>query len=338
MPTHQTHSPEAPTRLYVLGGRQRKPTLNMSQEWNHYEAAVILEIDLGSGSAHVVAEYKSPPAALPADHASILFKAGTIVGNKMYCCTSTEVLIFDVPKFTLSGYISLPCFNDLHHVAPDAAGNLLVASTGLDMVVQVDPSGAVLNQWNVLGEDPWKRFSREIDYRKIASTKPHRAHPNFCFEFDSHIWVTRFEQRDAICLSNPARKIHIGIESPHDGHVYGRNVHFTTVDGHVVIANGESLQTERVIDLASINGKEAVLGWCRGLLSAGPDKFWVGFTRIRRTKFQENLFWLNHTLRNRALWRPTHIGLYDISREACLREIELEPYGVNVVFSILPAP
>jgi hypothetical protein len=34
---------------------------------------------------------------------------------------------------------------------------------------------------------------------------------------------------------------------------------------------------------------------------------------------------------------PSHIALYDIEDKCCLEEIDLEPYGMNIVFSILPA-
>jgi hypothetical protein len=327
-----------PSTLYVLGGRQRKRVVNVAEEWNHYEAALILEVDTHTGSAEVRSEYKTPPDARATDRSSVLFKAGALVGDKMYTCTPTEVLVYDLPEFTTANYVSLPCFNDLHHVVPDAVGNLLVTSTGLDLVVKLDPNGAVLHEWNALGENPWGRFSRDVDYRKVESTKPHRSHPNFTFELEGQIWVTRFEQRDAICLTEPRKRIDIAIQAPHDGHVCGKYIYFTTVDGHIVIASSDSLRVERAVDLAAVNGKERLLGWCRGLLCVDPDKFWVGFTRIRRTRFQENLFWLNHTLRNRMLKKPTHIALYDISAGTCLREFNLERYGMNVVFSILPGP
>ncbi len=331
--TEQTH----PSSLYVLGGRQRKPTLNAPEEWNLYEAALVLEVDISTGSACVRSEYMTPPAARATETSSVLFKAGTLVGNKLYTCTATEVLVYDLPEFTLANYLSLPCFNDLHHVAPDANGDLLVTNTGLDMVVSLDVNGRVLQEWNALGEDPWARFSRNVDYRTVESTKPHRSHPNFAFELGGEIWVTRFNQRDAICLTEPRKRIDIAIEAPHDGHVHGKYIYFTTVDGHIVIASSDSLKVERSIDLTAIDGRDMLLGWCRGLLCVDSDKIWVGYTRIRKTKLQENLLWLNHTLRNRMLRKPTHIALYDISAGKCLLELNLEPYGMNVIFSIFPA-
>jgi hypothetical protein len=36
--------------------------------------------------------------------------------------------------------------------------------------------------------------------------------------------------------------------------------------------------------------------------------------------------------------RPTHVALYDLERRTCEQEIELEPHGIGVIFSLLPAP
>jgi hypothetical protein len=86
---------------------------------------------------------------------AILFKSVFLSDDKLFTCTSTEVLVYQLPGFQLLHYISLPCFNDLHHVYPTREGTLLVAVTGLDMVVEVGTAGEVIREWNVLGEDPW---------------------------------------------------------------------------------------------------------------------------------------------------------------------------------------
>lgn len=311
--------------------------LKTEEEWRLYESALILEVDAENGSVEVKNEYKSPPESRASRLSSSTFKCGTIAGNKLYACTSTEVLTFELPEFRISNYISLPCFNDVHHVVPDADGNLLVTSTGLEMVVKVTPEGTALQHWNVLGEDPWEKFSRTLDYRKVDSTKPHRSHPNFTFELDGHVWATRFLQRDAICLTDPSRRIEIGIQAPHDGLVRGGNIYFTTVDGHIVVVSADSLQIDEVVDLKAINGQKALLGWCRGLLPVAETKFWIGFTRVRKTKFRENLLWVKNVFRDGMAEKPSHIALYDTYTRACLGEIDLEQYGMNVIFGIFPA-
>ncbi|MGA9041787.1 MAG: hypothetical protein WB421_14740 [Terriglobales bacterium] len=323
--------------LYVLGARQRKLLVKSEEEWNLYESALILRLDTETGKVRTCVEYQSPAEARANENSSNVFKAGTLVGNTLYACTSTEVLIFKLPEFKQTGYISLPCFNDVHHVTPSADGNLLVASTGLDMVVKFSPAGKVLEQWDVLNEELWSRFSRDIDYRKVDSTKPHRSHPNFVFELDGEVWVTRFRQRDAVSLSGSGKRIDIAVQTPHDGLVSGDRIFFTTVDGRVVIANARTLQVDQVIGLKPIDGQEALLGWCRGLLPLDERKIWVGFTRVRKTNLQENVLWVKNIFHEGMTVKPTHISLYDIVEQKCVQEFDLEPHGMNIVFSIFHA-
>ena len=170
---------------------------------------------------------------------AVLFKSATLRWNKLYTCTSTEVLVYELPSFRLDLYISLPCFNDLHRVCPTQQGTLLVVVTGLEMVVEITTTGSIVKEWNVLGEDSWARFSRQTDYRKVPTTKPHRSHPNHVLVLDQEVWVTRLHQRDAICLTSPGPRIDIAVQRPHDGYIFGDRIYFTTVDDDVVIASRE---------------------------------------------------------------------------------------------------
>ncbi len=72
--------------------------------------------------------------------------------------------------------------------------------------MEVTPEGEILREWSVIGEDTWARFSRQIDYRKVPTTKPHRSHPNFAFLLEGDIWTTRCDQKDAICLTGRAHR------------------------------------------------------------------------------------------------------------------------------------
>jgi hypothetical protein len=325
--------------LYLLGGRQRKLLFKDEVEQRLYEAALILRLDTSLGTARLEVEYKGTPEVVASDESSHLFKSGTLVGNKLYTCTSTEVLIFELPGFKRIGYVSLPCFNDVHHVSPTHDGNLMVANTGLDMVVKFTPEGHVMAEWAVLGGDPWSRFSRNIDYRKVDSTKPHQSHPNGVFQLGEEIWVTRLSQKDAVCLTTAGRRINIEVQRPHDGLVWGDRVYFTTVDGRIVIANRHNLAIEKIVDLHEIHRvrhqEDTLLGWCRGVLPLDERRVWVGFTRVRKTKFKENVLWIKHAFKEKE--RATHIGLYDIVEGKCLQEIELERFGLNVLFGIYPA-
>ena len=323
--------------LYLLGARQRRLLFKDQDEPYLYENALILHLDTTTGRYTTCVEYKSPAEARASENSSFVFKSGTLVGDRLYACTSTEVIIFQVPSFRRLSYISLPCFNDVHHVTPSRDGNLLAASTGLDMVVKFTPDGEVLRQWSVLGEDPWGRFSKEIDYRKVDSTKPHKSHPNFVFEMDGETWATRFMQRDAICLDNPDKRILIGVQSPHDGLMVEDKIYFTTVDGRIIIVNRRTKEVTEIIDLKQMNGSDnTLLGWCRGLLTVDHRYVWVGFTRVRKTKFKENILWVKNMFREGVAGKPTHIALYDLERKECLQEFDLEDHGMNIIFSIFP--
>ena len=328
--------------LWVIGGEQKESL--EEHEWHRFRAGVVLRVEPGaSGEDRLerVLEYQSPPEHCPDDRPSHLFKAASVEkrpeGNTIWLCTQTEVLECSFPGFEIRRVISLPCFNDLHHVTPGPGGNLFVAVTGLDAVAEITREGELVRLMDVLGGDVWSRFDRNVDYRKVPTTKPHRSHPNYVFFLDGQPWVTRFEQRDAVAV-DPSRNGHrgpfaVGIEGIHDGHVAAGRLVFTSVDGHVVTFDTET-GTRRDLDLNALQepGDDRPLGWCRGLLTDdNASQAWVGFSRLRQTRLRQNLSWIRNGFRERL---PTRITLYDLKHPAALREINLEPAGLNAVFSI----
>jgi len=331
--------PDVPARrLYVVGGQQRTLrglTADMDS-WYEYQKGLILELDTASSAAHTVVEYVSPADAAPAEEPAILFKSGTLVGDELFICTQTEVMIYSVPTFERTAYVSLPMFNDVHHVRPTPTGTLLVANTGLDTVVEMTRSGEVVKVINVLGQDQWGdgRFSPDVDYRRVKSTKPHLAHPNHVFYIGDEPWAARFQQKDAISLVDPTRRIDIGLERIHDGLVNDGRVYFTTVDGKVAIADTTTLEIIRVIDLTESHPPDMLLGWARGILVDG-DKMWVGFSRIRPTRFRENVGWVLRGLKRDF---GTHVGCYDIATGRSLGQFALENYGLSAVFGLYLSP
>jgi len=325
---------DAPGSLYLTGGRQKGFGKSESGT-QQYEKALILRLDVNSSCIKSEVEYTSPPEACPTEGCSSVFKAGTLAGNRLYVCSNTEILIYDVPGFQQVGYLSLPWFNDVHHVCPKPNGNLLIVSTGLDMVGEVDCQGATVCQSQVLGGDPWARFDREVDYRKVASTKPHASHPNFVQSIGDDVWVTRFSQKDVFCLTQPSRRVEFG-GFPHDGVRRHGRIYFTTVNGFVYVVDELRMVVEDVIDLNKIDGRAADLGWVRSILPLEGGLAWVGCSRLRTTKLQENLSWMRHGFKQ--VYLPTRLCLFDLSRRKLLQEIDLEPHGMNAIFSILPAP
>jgi hypothetical protein len=324
-------------KLYVTGGKQRKSTLGVN-EWNQYECGNILQIDPSNRQVLHSHQYTTPAQYRPDQaNASILFKSGSINDSRLYVCTQTEVLIYQIPDFQLEHHISLPCFNDLHHVAPTNRDTLLVASTGLDLILELTLTGEVINEWFTSEESGWHRFSQNTDYRKVVSTKPHASHPNFVFEYENQIWSTRFEQKDAFCLTNKST-ICIGTERPHDGHVYNNLCFFTTVDGHIIIADLTRQSVIRRYNLSEFSPTPDLLGWCRGLHVIDKNNVIVAFSRIRPTKFHQNLLWVKQQLKgqSKAESKPTRIAHYDLANKVVNWELDLEPFELNAIFSVLP--
>jgi len=335
-----------PRAVLLTGGRQKKNAYS-NPEWDRFRKGIVLRLDLETGEATEEVEYPAPVSEDSGAPTAVLFKAGTLQGGVLYTCTSTEVLLWSVPGFDLLNRISLPEFNDLHHVVPTAEGTLLIVNTGLDMVLEMEASGTVRQRWNVLGEgDPWGRFSSSEDYRLVPSTKPHASHPNFVFEVggglegERQIWVTRFEQRDALCLTHPERRMEIGPEGPHDGILKGDRVYFTTVDGKVVVTNLKTGNGLAVHDLRAMAGTDRALGWCRGLAMLDDDYALVGFSRFRPTRLLANVRWVAEQVglvkNPRSL--PTRLSLFDLKGGRLVREWNLEDFDLNVLFSVLPLP
>ena len=93
-------------RLYVAGGQQRalRPMTAVGQDWYEYQKGVVVELDTTSATAHTRLEYVSPPEAAEVDSPRILFKSGTLVGDTLYMCTQTEVIVYRVPSFERVSY------------------------------------------------------------------------------------------------------------------------------------------------------------------------------------------------------------------------------------------
>ena len=224
-------------------------------------------------------------------------------------------------------------FQNIHHVTPVATG-IAVASTGMDLVVILDKDSLEPIEFiNSLGKDPWHRFPKDQDMRKVNSTKPHESHPNFVFELEGEPWVSRFNQRDAVCLRDFNKRIDVAIERLHDGHVIGDFVYFTTVDGHIVIANKKTYKIEEVINLNEIGEDNTPLGWCRSMAVDG-DIAYVGFSRLRQTAVKENVRWLMNFV-GKEDKKDTHIAVYDMRNKKMLGEFYIPVEMSNVIYSII---
>jgi hypothetical protein len=341
--------------LYVIGGQQKYlcPVFS-SDNWAEYHKGLVIEVNPEKEICTHVMDYSSPKEVSPPSGA-ILFKAASLINGLLYLCTETEILIFRYPEMTQVQYISLPIFNDVHHVTMTPWETLAVAISGMEMVVELNGAGNIVRTWNALSPELPSKYENEIDYRKV-NLKPHKSHPNYVFFHDEEMWVTRFYQKDAVSLSRPGRRIDIAVGSPHDGIVDGDLVYFTTVNGHIVIGNLRTLRVEDRVDLNAIHKHGGPLGWARGICIDGPY-VWIGFSRIRPTKLKENVEWVKHTVKwrmrsvlpesytARSQWMhngpknelPTRLICYDLGSRRPVKEINVEPYGVSAIFSIIRA-
>lgn len=322
-------------RYYLTGGRQRVSRFVRRDEWTAFEKAVLLELDTESGQTRVVLEYEGDPAHVPVLDPSHIFKAAAWDGDRVLLCTQTEVLVFDPSAERIVEVISHPCFNDVHHVTR-LAGRIHVVCTGLDAVAVLDDAGAIAELHSVTGSGVWERFDESIDYRRVATTKPHAAHPNYVFEAAGRIWVGRFEQGDAWPLDGDGDPFPVSEDPIHDGVPSGDEVWFTRVSGGLIGVDARSGETTSHVDLNAFSTDPGVpLGWCRGL-AIEDDRMLVGFSRLRPTLFKQNLGWLRGALK-RPEPEPTRVCAYDIEGGRLLQTWPIEQAGISAVFSILPA-
>ena len=319
--------------LLVVGGRQREPRAlrHGQQNWAGYDRGLVLAVDPATGAIRVRMSY-APPAERVVNEVAISFQAATLEHGRLYLATENEVLVVATDRFEIEHRVSHPWFNDVHHVVP-VDGGLLVASAGLELVLDLTLEGEVRHVWHALGEEPWAVRDPEVDWRLVASTKPHRAHPNFVFRLGEEVWCTRFQQGDAVCVQDPRRRVQVSEERIHDGVVADGRIHFTTVHGQVVIVDAQTLEVLERLDLPTLHGDRRQLrGWCRGVLPAAGGLLWVGFSRIRPTRFRENVGWVSRGFRRDS---PTHIACYDPQTRTCVAEVDLEAAGLGAVYSVL---
>lgn len=326
-------------RFFLVGGKQRDDVANYSDEFR-YEEAIVLEVDIENHQVEKKIGYKTPLKYKAAEDSSVVFKASHIDNdnNLLFLCTQTEVLIYSIPDFWLKHHITHPHFNDVHHVRPTKNGNIYVVSTGLDLLMEVNISSEAVNYWDALGRKLWIKHNPKKDYRKVASTKPHESHPNFVFTVNDELWLTRFEQRDAINL-NTKKTIDIPTEKPHDGHLVNGKVYFTTVNGFIVIADPKSYKVIERINLNRIyRSMKISLGWCRGLYIMDEEYALVAFSKMRKTKYRNNVNWLKAFKKNmsRIVSEKTRIAIINLKKSEVIDEIHVEDYEMNSIFSILP--
>ena len=85
--------------IFVGGGQFRSRIFRKLKEWESCKRAMLVEIDPVTRNSHRWIEYESPKETAPDELPAILFKSATLRDNKLYACTATEVMIYDLPSF-----------------------------------------------------------------------------------------------------------------------------------------------------------------------------------------------------------------------------------------------
>lgn len=321
-------------RFLITGGEQFGDAVKRP-EGARFKCAKLLEVDIDTKQLKTLISYEADNEFYPDGIPNSIFVSASLDENNIYLCTSTELFVYSYPELNLIKSVSYPFFQNLHHVTP-YKNMLVVASTGLDLLVYLDKKTLEPVEYiHALGKDPWHKYSKDVDYRKHVSLKPHESHPNFLFAIHDKLWVTRFNQQDAVCLSDFDMKMDIGVERLHDGFVAGDYVYFTSVNGCIVKVNINSLAIDEVIDLNKIDNSSIPLGWCRGLYIEG-DIAYVGFSRIRSTKVKENLKWVVNMVKTNKV-NGTRMAVYDLKKKIKLDEMVLPEKAISALYSILPA-
>lgn len=120
-------------------------------------------------------------------------------------------------------------FNDIHSLSPSSAGNILVVSTGIDGVLEVNPDNMSEIKWdwlatengystNMVGEQ--RIIDRTFDYQAIETATPeHTTHINSCFEVEpGKILATLFHQGEVILIDKHTKESQVmlnGLKNPH---------------------------------------------------------------------------------------------------------------------------
>jgi hypothetical protein len=152
-----------------------------------------------------------------------------------------SIHLFDPERVSLDlDVISLPVFNALHSISRTRHG-YLVASTGLDLLVEFDREGNLLWQWwatdhefdrTLAGEV--RSLDKEADHRLIKyGTLEQTTHVNSVIEWsDGRVLATLFHQGTVIAIDRESGKwqtVLAGLDHPHALRVVDEH-HFTVAD------------------------------------------------------------------------------------------------------------
>jgi hypothetical protein len=315
--------------MLLFGGRLHRSS-RARTEWSYCEAAVALRVHGDRVTDRIVYD------GIPLVHEIGIdagFKAASISGDFVYACTSVEVLKLELRTLRIVDRYTHPLLNDVHHVLR-AGDHLFVASTGIDSVLELDEKFQLVQRYAVAGDQIIAKYGEQTDFRRIPSTKPHHAHPNFVAAWDDELWVTNFQSGRVQTLKSE-RYHPISPNRIHDGVPAHGKIWFTAVNGEVIELDPVTGHCD-TFELVPMTNASRALGWCRGIGVPRPRDVLVAFTRLRETKIRENLKWLGNKLLNQnfVVSLPTHVARYDLARRTETWRFETEDHDLNTIFSV----
>lgn len=312
-------------RLIVTGGTLNAEP-NTKGNLPQYSQALVCQIEINSSKKPTrINQLEYMPTRecdIRASNTNIIFKSASLYQNLLYVPTETEIKIIDITTMEEQETYSLACFNDLHHVIKHN-GKLFIANTGLDAVTELDLITKEVNHHLVL-ENTLTRPLDNVDYRQIASTKPHLAHPNFCFELNNEIWVTRCDLMDAVAINDKSKRLFIGDGLVHDGVISGKFVYFTTVEGRIKVYNKTTLKMHADVAVKTIAPEYQ--GWFRGICPISQGSILIAMSKPRKSK------------RGSSNKQQSTLLLVDIYLKQIIQTWDLGELGLDAVFSVIEVP
>ena len=327
-------------KLLVTGGKLRPNGFELG-EGKYYGSAKLFQVDTKSSQIEELLSVDEGTKNFPDEHPNLEFTVGDVEGNNLWLAMDTEIRLYTYPNLEIVKTFSHPSFHNVHSVAVHD-DELYVTSTGLDMVIVLDKeTGNIKRYLNAEGKPTWHRFSSEIDYRKVHSTRPHDAHPNYVCWIDNEPWVTRCTQEDSVMLSDASQTIDISgpdkVISVHDGIVKGDFVYFTSVDSCLIIADIHSKKVIETVNLSNLKGYGGLRGWCRGLYIDG-DVFYIGFSRLRKTRRIEKIKWVSHLINKGKTIEDCSVLAIDLKNRKIVGDYIFPNNSIDAIYSILPEP
>lgn len=316
-----------------------KSDFNKHEEGFRFDGAVIQVIDWEKKSVVREIKFTSPEENI-GNGLSRQFKGASIYNGNYFVVTNTEVLIYEMQDWQVKKVITHPLFNDLHGVLA-TQDHIHVCNTGLEMIQSVDYEGNILNEINLASTPTFERFDRDIDYRQVASTKPHEVHVNHLFLLDGSLWATLGTQRKAVNVNDFSDQLvfdNLFMEGQmilcHDGIVKNDNVIFTTVNGHLIIMNWRENKVVCDIDFSELNFNNRAFGWMRGM-EIVDDSVFIGLTKLRNSKFKEYTNWF---LKNEKIIMPSSVIEYSMKKEKIVDWYEIENNNGSAIYTIIKDP